>query len=502
MRPLRHLAVIFACLAVLAVATGGCGGGGSSSSGDLDTVLSYIPADTPFAVELDTDLEDSQYKALDAIINRFPGADTIRALIKAQISKGVKGADFDKDIKPLLGNPAVISATDVGSFLSDSEQAGFVAALQVSDKDALDSLIEKTSPQKRGEVGGATVYQDGDTFFGVNDDVVIVAGSRELLEAALKRADGGDHLSTDDFEAGLSGLPEDAFARVYVDVQGLLKQSGGAAAARRIEWVSALRTVGLTVTAHKSSIDVDFNAVTKGDDLTDEDLPFATGDEPAKVVKRPGEIGIGLRNPRQLAAFFESALQAVDPKTFGDYEQGKRAIAAKLDLDIDKDLIAQLTGNLSVSFTIAGDFAARAEVKDPAAFAKTVDKVAKALPQLGSTLGIEGVGRSGDLYEARLSSGSSFVFGMAGDSLVVASDAARAHSIARTEPEAVPGASGSLVLRADAEGLARQLLTKIAPQFGIPEPVIPVFARPFGELNGWVTTSTDGLKGKLTLTLD
>ena len=501
MRTLRYLAALFACLAAVAVATAGCGGGGSGSS-DLGTVLSYVPADTPFAVELDTDLQDDQYKALDALLHRFPGADTIKALIKAQLTMGVKGADFDKDIKPLLGNPAVISATDVGSFLSDSEQAGFVAALEVSDKDALDSLIDKTKPQKRGEVGGATVYQDGDTYFAVDDDVVVLAGSRELLEAALKRADGGDHLSADDFEAGLSGLPKDAVARVYVDVQNLLKQSEGASAARRIKWVDAVRTLGLTVSAEKSSIDVEFNAVTQGDDLTEDDLPFATGDEAAKVVKRPGEIGIGLRNPRQLAEFIESALQAVDPQTFGEYEQAKRVIAAKLDLDIDKDLIAQLTGNLSVSATIDGDFAARAEVKDPTAFAKTVDKVAKALPQLGSTLGIEGVRRSGDLYEARLSGGSSFVFGMAGDSLVVASDAARAHSMAEAQPEAVPGSSGSLVLSADAEGLARQLIAKIAPQFGIPDAIIPVFARPFGELRGWVTTSTDGLKGKLSLTFD
>jgi hypothetical protein len=499
MRPLRYVAALFACLGAVALATSGCGG--SSSSSGIGTVLAYVPADTPFAVQLDTNLGDKQYKALDAILNRFPGADTIRALIKAQLTKGIKGADFDKDIKPLLGNPAVISATDVGSFLSSSEQAGFVAALQVSSKDALQSLIDKTKPVKRGEVGGATVYQDADTFFGVKDDVVVLAGSRALLEAALKRADGGDHLSESDFEAGLSGLPKDAVARAYVNVQALLGKSQSAAPARRIQWVGALRTVGLTVSAQPKSIDVEFNAVTKGD-LTDADLPFATGNEPAKVVKRKGEIGIGLRNPRQLIAFIESSLQAINPQIFGNYEQAKRVIAAKLGLDIDKDVIAQLTGNLSASVTIQGDFAARADVKDPTAFAKTVDKVAKALPQLGSTLGIQSVRRSGDLYEARLSGGSTFVFGMANDSLVVASDAARAHSMAAAQPEAVPGASGSLVLSADAEGIARQLLAKIAPQFGIPAPLIPVFARPFNELNGWVTTSTDGLKGKLSLTLD
>jgi Protein of unknown function (DUF3352) len=499
MRQVRQLVALFACVAVVAVAVAGCGG--SSSSSGVGAVLPYIPADTPFALELDTDVDGGQYKALDSIINRFPGADTIKALIKAQIAKGVNGADFDKDIKPLLGNPAMISATDVGSFLSSTEDAGFVAALQVADKDALDSLIEKTKPQKRGEVGGATVYQDGDTYFGVKDDVVVLGGSRELLEAALKRADGGDHLSEDDFEAGLKGLPDDALARAYVDVHRLLAASEGAAPARKIEWVDALRTVGLTVEAHDKSIDVDFNAVTDGD-LTDDDLPFATGDEAAKVVKRDGEIGVGLRNPRQLITFIESALQAVDPQTFGQYEQGKSAISAKLGLDLDKDVIDQLTGNLSASITLGGDFAARAEVKDPAAFTKTVDKIAKALPQFGSSLGIEGVRRSGDLYEARLESGSSFVFGMAGDSLVVASDARRAHSIAGQQPEAVSGASGSLVLSADAEGLARQIITGLAPQFGIPEALVPVFARPFDELRGWVTTSTDGLKGKLTLTLD
>jgi hypothetical protein len=499
MTPLRSLAVLLACLAAVTFAATGCGSdSGSSGAGKA---LSYIPADTPFAIQIDTDGSDGQYKALDGIINRFPGADTIKALIKSQLTMGVKGVDFDKDIKPLLGNPAVVAATDATSFLSPSSDAGFVAALQVSDNGALDDLIKKTHAQKRGEVGGATVYQEADTYFGVNDDVFVVSGSRESLEQALKRADGGDHLSSDDFESGLSGLPKDALARVYVNVQDLLTQSEGARKARRIEWVNSLRTVGLTISAHEKSIDVDFNAITKGD-LSDEDLPLPTGDEPAKVIKRPGEIGVGLRNPSHLISFIETALQAVDPKTFGEFQQGKAVIAAKLGLDLDKDVIAQLTGNLSVSFNLSGDFAARADVKDPAAFTKTVDKVAKALPQLGSTLGVQGVTRSGDLYRVQLSGGSDLFFGMAGDSLVVGSDAARAHAIANAQPESVEGAKGSVVVRADAEGIARQLLAKIAPQFGLPAALVPVFAKPFDELRGLVTTDTGGLKGKLSLTLD
>jgi hypothetical protein len=284
-----------------------------------------------------------------------------------------------------------------------------------------------------------------------------------------------------------------------VDVQGLLGQSEDAAAARKIKWVEALRTLGLTVSADKDSIDVEFNLRSDGDSLTDEDLPVASGEEAAKVVQRPGEIGVGLRDPGQLVAFFESALQAVDPGSFGQYEQAKRALSAKLDLDVDKDLIGQLTGNLSVSATIAGEFGVRAEVKDPDAFAKSVAKVADALPQFG--LG-DNVTRAGDLYTLHGSDGGTFVFGVVNGALVVATDAARARSVATAEPEAVEGASGSLVLRADAEGIARQVITQIAPNFNIPDPFIPLLARPFDELRGSVTTSTDGMKGKFSLTLD
>jgi hypothetical protein len=493
MRPLRLFAALAACLAALAVAA--CGGDDGSSSG-LGGVLSYAPKDTPFAVSIDTNLDGEQYKSLDAILDRFPGADTIKGLLKAQLSLGQEGVDFDKDIKPLLGNPAVISATDVGSFLSDSAESGFVAALQVKDKDALDSLIEKTGAKKQGEVAGATVYQDQDTSFAVDDDVVVLAGSRELLDAALKRADDGDGMTEGDFDKGLQGLPDDALARVYVDVQGLLGQSEGAKSARRIEWVGALRTLGLTISAQNDSIDVEFNLRNEGD-LSDNDLPVASGDDPAQVVQRPGEIGVGLRDPGQLIAFFESALQAVDPQASGDYEQGKRALSAKLDLDVDKDVIGQLTGNVSASATIGGEFGVRAEVKDPAAFAKTVDKVAGALPQFGVG---DKVTRQGDLYA--LHGGTSFVFGVSNGAFVLASDAARARQIAAAKPKSVEGASGSVVLRADAEGIARQVLAQLAPQFGIPEPVVPVFARPFDELRGSIATSTDGMKGKFSLTLD
>ena len=352
---------------------------------------------------------------------------------------GQEGVDFDKDIKPLLGNPAVISATDVGSFLSDADQAGFVAALQVKDKDALDSLIEKTGAKKDGEESGANrLHRPG--------HLVRRQGRRRrpgrLARAARRRAEARRRRRQPlrgRLHKGLEGLPSDALARVYVDVQGLLGQSDGPARAQdRV----GRRPAQARPDDHRDrqAVDVDFNLHTDGADLTDDDLPLASGSEAAQVVQQPGEIGVGLRDPTQLVAFFESALQALDPQSYGNYEQGKRALSAKLDLDIDKDVIDQLTGNVSVSATIQGRFGARAEVKDPAAFARTVDKVAKALPQFG--LG-DKVTKRGDLYTLHSDGGgTTFVFGVVGDAFVVASDAARARGLAAAQPESVEGAKG------------------------------------------------------------
>ena len=212
--------------------------------------------------------------------------------------------------------------------------------------------------------------------------MVVLGGSRDLVNAALERADGGDSLSEDDFETSLDGLPDDSLARVYVDVQGLLGDGSDAAAARKIPWVDALRTLGLTLPATGQGGRHRLQPAHRGRRLSDAELPLAAGDEPAEVVQRPGEIGVGLRDPSQLISFFESAFQAVDPQQLRRLRDGQAGALGRLDLDVDKDVFAQLTGNLSVSASIDGQFGARAEVKDPAAFEATVDKVAKALPEL------------------------------------------------------------------------------------------------------------------------
>jgi hypothetical protein len=221
------------------------------------------------------------------------------------------------------------------------------------------------------------------------------------------------------------------------------------------------------------------------------------------VVQVPGEIGFGLRDPSRVIGFFESTFQTLDPQSFGDYETGKRAISQRFDIDVDEDLFGQLTGDLSVSVAVDGSFGARAEVADPDAFAETVDRLAEALPQLGAGLGVTDVSPRGELYEARLAGGGRFAFGMTGDVFVAASDVDRAREFGSRQPSEVSGASGSLVMAADAQQVAVQVLEQIGPQLGLGGLLGGnLFSRPLNDLTGSVASSTDGMRGTFSLTLD
>jgi len=69
----------------------------------------------------------------------------------------------------------------------------------------------------------------------------------------------------------------------------------------------------------------------------------------------------------------------------------------------------------------------------------------------------------------------------------------------------VPGASGSVVVGADAERLVGRFLQRYGPTLGIPDVGAlgtALLTRPLGDLNGSVSASTSELRGKFTLAIE
>ena len=496
--------LVSALLAVGLLAIAGCGGGDSGSA--LDSALAYLPKDATFAVAIETDVDGDQYSTLGDLLRKFPFSEQIKGSLLQQFEQGSGGVNFNDDVKPVLGNPLVVGATDPEAVTGDSND--FILALEAKDKGALGDLVDKTKAKKTGEASGATLYGESGTVFAVDDDMVVFANDEDQLKSALARADGDDHFDEDSFNQAFDGLPDNALARVYADLEALLKSDPGSADARRIKWIAALRQLGLTVSATKDGIDVDFRARTEGD-LSDADLPIASGDEAPPVIKREGEIGLGIRDLAHIVHFGENAGQSVDPSGFGDYERAKKTIDKQLGVSLDDDLIGQLTGNVSASVAVGGGFGVRAELRDPREFERTLAKVADVLPSFAEGAGFGRVkltkpkgGR--DFYVLTQKGGGAVVFGVVDDVLVVASDVRRAAAVAAQDPTEVPGASGSVTLSADAEQLVNTLLRQFGAAFGLNDLGAlgtGLFTRPLGDLNGHMSASPDELRGKLTLAI-
>jgi hypothetical protein len=485
------------CAAPFAIA--GCGDEGAGGSA-LNQALSVLPKDAPFVVSVDTNVDGSQYKNAGRLLDKFPFGDQAERSFEESLRE--ENLDFDKDLKPVLGNPAVIGTPDVQSFVRDDEQV--IVALKAKDKGKLEDLVKKEEGNKEvGEKSGAKIYRDEDgDHFAVKDDLLVVADERRVLEDAVERSEGGDGLDEDSFNEALEGLPETALARVYADLEALLKEDPDAREARKVKWVGALRTLGLTTSIQDDGVDLEFDLKTEGGQLSEEDLPIASGTEAPQIVERAGEISFGLRDPSQVVDFAEQAGQAINPQDYGDFQSAKRQINRRLGIDIDKDVVDQLTGDVSVNSTVAGDFGVRAEVKDPATFKRTLAKVARLAPQLSQGQ-LRSVRRRGGLYEAVDSSGERVVFGVDGDVFVASNQAGRARQLADASVETVPGADGSVVFSADAEKVADQALERLAPQLGFQGALGgQLFTGPLGEVTGSVSTSPERMRGSVKLGID
>jgi uncharacterized protein DUF3352 len=497
---LRRLLVIAVCLVPLAAA--GCGSSSSSSSGKdpLDNALGYMPGSAPVVFTLDTNLNDAQWQSLTANAKKFPFAGQIESSLKSSISQS--GLNYDKDIKPLLGNPLVFSVPTVQTALASNSQV--VGAMEVKDKSKLGKLLSTGQDlHKDGNVSGATLYKSSsdNTEIAQDGNVLVIANDRQQVVAALQQRDRSDRLTEDQFNSSLSGLPSDAIFRVYVNAQSLLNGSPTSATARKVKWVGALQTVGLTASSQKDGIAVDFNAKTDSSQLSDSDLPIASGDASPPVVVRPGQIAGGIRGLDQTERWAESVAAVVNPSGYANFVKSKRTLSSKLGLNIDKDIIAQLSGNSSWTVDGSGNYAFRASPKNPPAFQRTLTRFARVAPQFASGAGLKGarLTRAGSLYKLTGSSGKTIYYGMVGNVFAASNNAARLAQIASGAPQPVPGAKGAVAINADIGKLVAAAISKAAGgglsgAFGG-----SLVTAPLGALTGWASSSTSGVTGHFML---
>jgi hypothetical protein len=460
-------------LAALALVATGCGSSGSSGSG-LDTALSYVPKDAPVVVALDTDPDGDQWKQVNDLIAKFPGGGQAKQQFKTAFNARSQ-LDWEKDVKPLLGNDLVIAYTKTKGATGPPS---YVAAWPVKDEDAAKRLLDKFG-----------------TTRAVLDNGTLVTGQTKAdIDAAVERAKGDDHMTEDDFTNALGDLDEDSLWRITGNIQALIDGQPGADEARKVKWVSALRTFGATLSAASDGFSLAFNVKTDAGSLTEKDLPIAGGSEAAPVVRRAGEVGFGVRNPAQLYTFGQEVARITDPAGYAKFLSEKAKASSDLGVNIDRNIFGQLTGNTEFSVALNGDFAMRADLQDPATMEATLKKAVPNFNKVTKSAKIEAPNNGKGFYTITAATGKKYVFGVVGKSFVVATDAARAAQFAGQSPSNVPGAKGSFVFASDARALANAAAAQRGQ--GVAAQLV---TGSLGDLIGWVEAETSGLNGSFKL---
>jgi hypothetical protein len=224
------LILVLAAVAALSILAG-CGGDSGSSSSDP---ASLAPAKSPLYLEatvlpsgkLKTDIDDlaSTVAGIDNV------GDEIVSLLETSASESGDSVDFDKEIKPWLGEKAGMSFQSY-----DGEDfKHFAVAIQSKDSDAALEFIEKHADDdgeapEEGEYEGNQYFveADDDSVVGVVGDFVVAAEDKQGFEGAVDAADGENLAESDSFSAALDNATPDSLADVFVDIGALIEQSGG-----------------------------------------------------------------------------------------------------------------------------------------------------------------------------------------------------------------------------------------------------------------------------------
>ncbi len=474
----RGLPVIIA----LAVAVGVAACGGSSTPNATMQALSYFPGSTPLVATIVT---DSHSPAVQQALSQAQGSATDGALIRQLVSQlAQRGISYDRDIRPLFGNPIALGT--VQASLSSSGSQPFLAAWVTRSASTLRSLISKLRIHSTGTHDGAKLYASGRTVVAVDGATLLVASSTSTITAALDRHANGTGLGASAYARDTGGL-RGSLVTVFGDLTSALS-STRAAAAGKIPWVAAIRGYGIGIATAGRNVTIRYHVDTGGRQLTSGQLPIATGSAaPALAGSLP--IELALRDPAQSVDFVISAIQAADPAAYAKVVAAEAAVKATTGVSISS-LISSLSGDLRIE-SDGHTTLASSGLSDPSAFSSALAKLA----QLSAAGGSSAIRALGSGFYAMHSGRTTLIVGVASNELV-AGNATPAQLAAFASAPASPAAAGGgavafrlalpsllpLVLRNAPSAAEQQILSLL------------------GTMSGAVQATTGGLTGSATLT--
>lgn len=224
------LPVLLTALAAALIA--GCGGSGSSSGSSGTDPATIAPPKSPIYIGFTVRPEGETKANVEELAETVGGIDNLGEFIVTELEKQSHDEgepfDYEKEIEPWLGKE--------GGFFAESDSGGnlsrYGAAVQVEDEGEAWAFVEKQAeqespPGKDGTYQGVKFKIDKEgQAVGVSDGLLLIAEDEEVFKAAVDASEGESLADQERFSKAVEGVPGASLAHVFVDIGGLIKQSG------------------------------------------------------------------------------------------------------------------------------------------------------------------------------------------------------------------------------------------------------------------------------------
>jgi hypothetical protein len=468
----------------------GCGSAASTSSTPLATELSYFSNGSPFVMSIATAPGATGLGRLRSALGRSPSATVgVTALFSKLAQLGI---DYNRDIKPLFGNPIAIS---VEAPSSQPLAATSVAVVWITkDAGALNRLVAKIHLARSGGHAGATLYRLGKGMLAIDGATLVAATTPAEVMTTLDRHTRGGGITASEYAADVQGLPQGAPVQAFGYLTQVLARPG-TANARRIPWVAAVRAYAAAISGSPSGISFQYRLDTTGAPLTNAQLPLAPGASPPSFAGTL-PIVVGLRDPASTLSWLLSVARISSPTKYAAELSRMAAVRRSTGVDFQRDVLGQLGNNAAVQ-SDGHLFMVRVDVASPARAAETLRRLGTSvLDEFGIHPGAT-VASAGDGFEVmHQAHHPALFFGVAGNEFVagtVPPATLRAFAAAPATPAA--GAHGAFAFRVGLSQLLRLAAKRLPPQLG------QVILGSLGDITGWTAATPRGLTGIATLAI-
>lgn len=404
-RPKRAAVAVLAAMAA-AVPVAGCGDSSGSSGGGGNAgadPAAFLPASAPVYVELQVrpsgDLADNAKTVAGKILRTSDPAGKVVGWLDDAI--GDKGASYEKDIAPWLGQRAGLALLGLGASSHDPD---IVLAIASKDDDAAQKFVDA-----RVEGGKAETYRDVKYQYKASDDLaaavvdhVVLVGTAKAFKSAVDAQSGAKLADAGAFRSARDAVGTDGLGFLYADPLKFFNVFAGAASgslsagnAQGLKVVqqllagSGLQSVAASLNVARDAVQVDAAAVGLKSGAAS---AASGGDGPGAAAAVPAgswlSLGIGDVGGAVNGALKSGAASGVtggmDPATLLD------GLKSQLGVDVQKDLLswmgdAALFVRGTTKSTLSGALVVHS--KDPAASRAAVPKIRKLLKGLGVSAG-------------------------------------------------------------------------------------------------------------------